>query len=165
MLDYVVSQTTGDDFIVTITSDEFKGTVVKIVDLKFDASGELDFEIELPSNKTDLFENNTFKEEIGLIVGDIVKKSIDAIYKTQEDISILEEEVSKILQEHNIHKDDETLLIEQFMEKGFLLKLEKEDDEMKIMAIDVKENKFYNLKDETDFQFVRKRVFQNIILN
>lgn len=165
MLEYVVSQTTGDDFIVTLLSGDYKGVAIKIVDLKFDSSGELDFEIELPKNKTDLFTDEVFKEEIGLIVGEIVKKSIDAMYKTQEDIAILEESVNEILKKHNVKRNEELLLIEQFMEKGFLLKLDKLDDGNKLLAVDVKENKFYDLEDESDFEFVRKRVFQNIILN
>ena len=98
MLEYVVSQTTGDDFIVTLLSGDYKGVAIKIVDLKFDSSGELDFEIELPKNKTDLFTDEVFKEEIGLIVGEIVKKSIDAMYKTQEDIARFRELRAKLNQ-------------------------------------------------------------------
>lgn len=165
MLEYVVSQTTGDDFIITLMSGDYKGVAVKVVDLKFDESGELDFEIELPKNKAELFTDEAFKEEVGLIVGEIVKKSIDAMYKTQEDIATLEESVGEILKKHNVKRDEDTLLIEQFMAKGFLLKLDKVDNNDKIVAVDVKENKFYDLENETDFEFVRKRVFQNIILN
>lgn len=165
MLEYVVSQSTDEEFIVTILSGGYKGVVVKIVDLKFNQTGEMDFEIELPKNKVELFTDEVFKEEISQVVGEIVKKSIDAIYKTQEDIAFLEESVSKLLKKHNVIRNDETLLIEQFMAKGFLLKLEDEEDGRKILAIDVKENKPYNLEDDADFEYVRRKVFQNIILH
>lgn len=165
MLEYTVTQSTDEDFIVTIMSGNYKGVVVKVVDLKFSANGEMDFEIELPKNKTELFTDEEFKEEIGQIVGEIVKKSIDAIYQTQEDIAVLEEKVAEILQKHHIQRDSELLLIEQFMQKGFLLKLEKEEDKTQVIAIDVKENKPFDLEDEAEFEYVRRKVFQNIILN
>ena len=78
MLQYVVSQSDNDNFIITIMEGEFKGTAVKIVNLKMAEDGTMDFEIELPKNKTELFENETFKEEISEMVGDIVKKYGDA---------------------------------------------------------------------------------------
>jgi hypothetical protein len=165
MLEFVVSQSTDEEFIITVLSGGYEGVVVKVVDLKFNESGEIDFEIELPTNKVELFKDEVFKEEIAQIVGELVKKSVSAIYKTQEDMAILEESVATILKNHRVPYDHELLLLEQFMSKGFLLKLEEEEDKKKILAIDVKENKTYDLEEESDFEYVRRKVFQNIILH
>lgn len=165
MLEYTVAQSTDENFIVTIMSGNYKGVVVKIVDLKFNASGELDFEIELPKNKVELFSDEEFKEEISQIVGEIIKKSVDAIYQTQQDMALMEEKVAEILKEHRIPYESDLLLIEQFMQKGFLLKLEQEEDVTRVVAVDIKENKIFNLEDESELEYVRRKVFQNIILN
>lgn len=165
MMEYVVSQSTDDAFIVTILNGDYKGVVVKIIDLQFDETGELTFDIELPTNKTELFTDDVFKEEIGKVVGEIVKKSIDALYKTQEDIAKIEEHVGEILKKHGVSIDEDILLIEKFMSKGFLLKIEAEDNNDKYIAVDIKENRFYDLENDNDFNVVRRKVFQNIILN
>ena len=105
MLKYSVSQSTGDNFLVTILEDsDYKGVIVNIVDLKFQADGTLDFEIELPKNKTDLFNDEKFKDEISIIVGDVVKKSIEELYKTQENITKLEETIGKKLDDLGIKR-------------------------------------------------------------
>lgn len=165
MLQYVVSQSDNDNFIITIMEGEYKSTAVKIVDLEMDESGELNFEIELPSNKAELFNDESFKNEISLIVGDVVKKSINALYKTQEDLVKIEENVSKILKEHNVERDENILLIEIFMQKGFLLKLDSEGEEEKYVAIDIHTNEVFDLSKEEDFEKVRQKVFSKIILN
>lgn len=165
MLEFVVSQSTDEEFIITVLSGGYEGVVVKVVDLKFNESGEIDFEIELPKNKAELFTDEVFKEEISEIVGELVKKSVSAIYKTQEDMALLEETVGKILKDHRVPYDRDILLIEQFMAKGFLLKLEREDEKEKFVAIDIKENKTFDLENDADFEYVRRKVFQNIILH
>lgn len=166
MLKYVVSQSDGENFIITVMEDgEYKGVAVKIVDLKFDETGTMDFEIELPKNKVELFKDDKFKEEISDIVGDIVKKSVDAVWKSQKELSDLEENVGKVLQNHNIKRDESKLLVEQFMEKGYLLKVDGEGESQKYVAIDIKENKVYDLSNEDEFELVRQKVFPNIITN
>jgi len=165
MLQYVVSQSDNDNFIITIMEGEYKGVAIKIVDLEMDETGEMNFEMELPSNKAELFKDETFKNEISVIVGDVVKKSINALYKTQEELVKIEENVSKILKEHNVERDENTLLIEIFMEKGFLLKMETEGEEEKYVAIDIHTNEVFDLSKEEDFEKVRQKVFSKIILN
>ena len=168
MYKYSVSQSTGDDFLVTILEDnDYKGVIVKIVDLKFGEDGTLDFEMEVPKNKVELFEDEKFKEEIGIIVGDVFKRSVEGIYKTQQQVTQLEEYVGNKLKEKNIEYEKDKLLIEQFMAKGFLLKLDKtENNEDKYVAIDIKTNIPYDLGSETDFEKVTSVVFRkDIILN
>ena len=128
MLQYVVSQSDKDNFIITLMEGDYKGTAVKIVNLKMAEDGTMDFEIELPKNKTELFTNDAFKEEISEVVGDVIKKSIEAVYKSQEELSEIETEVGKILEENNVKRDENKLLIETFMSKGYLLKIEEDDD-------------------------------------
>ena len=166
MLQYVVSQSDNDNFIITIMEGEYKGTAVKIVNLKMAEDGTMDFEIELPKNKTELFENETFKEEISEMVGDVVKKSIEAVYKSQAELSEIETEVGKILDENNVKRDENKLLIETFMSKGLLLKIEEDDDKKHhYVAIDIKTNQVYDLSSKEEFETVRQRVYPNIILN
>jgi len=166
MLQYVVSQSDGDNFIITVMDGEQKGTAVRITNLQMQEDGTMDFEMELPSNKTELFKDEKFREEISEIVGDIIKKSIEAVYKTQEELSEIETEVSKILKEHNVNRDENKLLIETFMEKGYLLKIEEDDTKAHhYVAIDIKDNTVYNLAIKDEFEKVRQKVFPNIILN
>lgn len=165
MLQYVVSQSDNENFIITIMEGDYKGVAVKIVNLQMEETGELNFEIELPSNKTELFNDKTFEDEIGIIVGDVVKKSINAIYETQEDLTKIEEFVGKIIKDKNINRDESKLLIETFMEKGYLLKINKEEDGDKFVAIDIHTNETFNLENNDDFEKVRQKVFPTIILN
>ena len=167
MMKYAVTQSDGDNFIITILEDgKYKGIAVKITDLKFDEKGFIDFEIELPTNHTDLFEDEDFRDQVGEMVGDVVKKSVEQIWNTQEELKNIEESVGKLLDEKNVNRSKDRLLVEQFMEKGFLLKSEKADDgSKKYIAIDVKNNKVYSLEEPNDFDTVRRAVFSDIILN
>ena len=167
MMKYVVTQSDGDNFIITIIEDgKYKGVAVKIVDLKFDEKGFIDFEMEVPSTKTELFTDDEFKEIVGEMVGDVVKKSVEKMWETQEELKAIEESVGKMLDDKNVKRNSDRLLVEQFMEKGFLLKSEKADDgSRKFVAIDVKNNKSYNLEVEGDFDIVRRAVFSDIIVN
>jgi hypothetical protein len=164
-MEYILSQLTDtDDFIITITAGEYMGTAVKITDLKYNADG-FDFEIELPKNKSHLFEDEKFKDEISMTVGDIVRKSIENIWTTQEKMIDMEESVRELLDTKMVVYDKEKLLLEQFMEKGYLLKTEELDDCIKYIAINVKDNKKYDLNVASDFEVIRREVFTNIILN
>ena len=167
MMKYVVSQSDGDNFIITILEEgKYKGIAVKITDLKFDEKGFIDFEIELPTTHTDLFEDEDFREKVGEMVGDVVKKSIEQIWNTQEELKNIEETVGKLLDEKNVKRNSDRLLVEQFMEKGFLLKTETADNGNKeFVAINIKENKSYNLGLDEDFDIVRRAVFSDIIVN
>lgn len=165
MLQYVVSQSDKDNFIITIMEGDYKGVAVKIVNLQMEETGELDFEIELPSNKTELFKDKTFEDEISMIVGDVVKKSINAIYDTQDELIKIEETVGKIINDKNVRRDESKLLIETFMEKGYLLKINKEEDGDKFVAIDIHTNETFNLENDDDFEKIRQKVFPNIVLN
>lgn len=167
MMKYVVTQSDGDNFIITILEEgKYKGVAVKIVDLKFDEKGFIDFEMELPQTRTDLFTDDDFKDAVGEMVGDVVKKSVEKIWETQEELKAIEETVGKMLDDKNVKRNSDRLLVEQFMEKGFLLKSEKVDDgSRKFIAIDVKNNKSYNLEEEGDFDIVRRAVFSDIIVN
>lgn len=167
MLKYVVTQSEGDDFIITILEEgQYKGVAVKITDLKFDENGYIDFEIELPTTHTELFKDDAFRDQVGEMVGDVVKKSVEKIWETQNELKSIEENVGKLLDSKNVKRRDDRLLVEQFMEKGFLLKSETADDgSKKYVAIDVKANKVYSLEEDSDFEVVRKAVFSNIILN
>lgn len=167
MMKYVVTQSDGDNFIITVLEEgKYKGVAVKIVDLKFDEKGFIDFEMELPQARTELFTDDDFKESVGEMVGDVVKKSVEKIWETQQDLTDIETNVGKMLDDKNVTRSNDRLLVEQFMEKGFLLKSEKTDDgKKKYVAIDVKNNKSYSLEEETDFDIVRRAVFSDIIVN
>lgn len=167
MMEYVVTQSDGDNFIITVLEQgKYKGVAVKIVDLKFDEKGYIDFEMELPSTRTELFTDEEFKEQIGEMVGDVVKKSVERIWETQNELALIEEKVGKMLDDKNVKRNSDKLLVEQFMEKGFLLKTETADNgEKHFVAIDVKQNKSYNLELDSDFDIVRKSVFSDIIVN
>ena len=164
---YVVTQSDGDNFIITVLEEgKYKGVAVKVVDLKFDEKGFIDFEMELPTTHTDLFSDEEFKEQVGEMVGDVVKKSVEKVWETQNELKTIEETVGKLLDDKNVKRGTDRLLVEQFMEKGFLLKTDKADDGSKLfVAIDVKNNKLYNLENESDFEVVRKAVFSDIIIN
>lgn len=165
MMEYILSQMTdSDDFIITIYSGLYKGTAVKITDLRYNEDG-FDFEIELPKTKTHLFEDETFKDEISKIVGDVVKKSIENIWTTQEKVITMEDEVKKLLDVKMVSYDADKLLIEQFMEKGYLLKMEELDDCVKYIAVNIKDGKKLDLNVPSDFEIIRRDVFTNIILN
>ena len=165
MMEYILSQLTEtDDFIITIVSGQYKGTAVKITDLKYNEDG-FDFEIELPKNKSHLFEDENFKDEISKVVGDVVKKSIENIWTTQEKIIEMEEAVKKILDVKMVTYDANRLLLEQFMEKGYLLRAEELDDCIKYIAVNIKDGKKLDLNQASDFEIIRRDVFTNIILN
>jgi outer membrane protein assembly factor BamA len=128
--------------------------------------GYIDFEMELPSTKTELFTDEEFKEQVGEMGGDVVKKSVEKIWETQNELALIEEKVGKMLDDKNVKRKSDKLLVEQFMEKGFLLKTETDDNgEKHFVAIDVKQNKSYNLELDSDFDIVRKSVFSDIIVN
>lgn len=167
MMKYVVTQSDDDNFIITILEEgEYKGVAVKIVDLKFDEKGYVDFEMELPSTRTDLFTNDEFKEQVGEMVGDVVKKSVEKMWETQNELALIETKVGDLLEKKHVKRNPDKLLVEQFMEKGFLLKTEKADNgEKHFVAIDVKQNKSYNLELDSDFDIVRRMVFSDIIIN
>ena len=167
MMKYVVTQSDGDNFIITVLEEgKYKGVAVKIVDLKFDEKGFIDFEMELPTTRTELFTDDEFKEAVGEMVGDVVKKSVEKVWETQQELADIEETVGKMLDDKKVNRSKDRLLVEQFMEKGFLLKSEKVDDgTKKYIAIDVKNNKSYNLEEENDFDIVRRAVFCDIIVN
>lgn len=164
---YVVTQSDDDNFIITILEEgKYKGIAVKVVDLKFDEKGYIDFEMELPTTRTELFEDDAFKEAVGEMVGDVVKKSVEAMYATQAEVTLIETKVGEILDKKNVKRNSDRLLVEQFMEKGFLLKTETADNGNKqFIAIDVKNNKTYNLEQDDDFDVVRRAVFSDIIVN
>lgn len=167
MIKYVVTQSDGDNFIITVLEEgKYKGVAVKIVDLKFDEKGFIDFEMELPTTRTELFTDDEFKESVGEMVGDVVKKSVEKVWETQEELKDIEETVGKMLDDKKVNRSKDRLLVEQFMEKGFLLKSEKVDNgTKKYIAIDVKNTKSYNLEEENDFDIIRRAVFCDIIVN
>lgn len=167
MLKYSVSQSTNDNFLITILEDgDYKGVIVNIVDLKFNESGELDFEIELPKNKVELFNDEKFKDEVSLIVGDVVKKSVEEVWKTREAIEKIEETIDKKLEEYQIKREKNKLIVEQFMEKGYLLRIDNSGETERIMAVDIKNNIQYDMSLEADLRKLANEVYKsNIILN
>ena len=76
--------------------------------------------MEFPTTRSELFEDDEFKEAIGEMVGDVVKKSVEKVWETQEELKDIEETVGKMLDEKKVNRSNERLLVEQFMEKGFL---------------------------------------------
>ena len=167
MMQYVVTQSDNDNFIITVLEEgKYKGVAVKIVDLKFDEKGYIDFEMELPSTRTELFTDEEFKESVGEMVGDVVKKSVEKMWETQNELALIEQKVGEMLDKKNVKRNSDRLLVEQFMEKGFLLKTETADNGNKeFVAINIKENKSYNLGLDEDFDIVRRAVFSDIIVN
>lgn len=162
MIEYSVSQS-NDDLIVTILEGNYKSVVSKIVDLKFDNDGTPSFELELPTTKTELFNDEQFIKEIQNIVGDVLKKSIDFMWNSQEELITINDKMCDLLINKKISVSKDYTEIERCMTKGFLLKLDENKEN--VIAIDMKENKEYYLSNEDDFNYIRKMVYTNIELN
>ena len=163
MLEYTVNYTNEEDLIITILEGKYKSVVAKIVDLKIDESGHPTFELELPSTKTDLFNDEVFINEIQMIVGDVLKKSIDFLWNTQEELIEINNKMCDLLMNKNVLLSDEQTELERCMTKGVLLKLDETKE--KVIAIDMSENKEYDLSNDGDFEYIRRKVYTNINLN
>lgn len=161
MLEYNVTQTQDENLLITIIDTKYKGVVAKVVDLKFEENGEPTFELELPSTKTHLFDDEDFINNIQEIVGDIIRKSVDFIWNTQEELIEINEQMLELLKLKNISVSTDITEIERMMLKGFLLR--KEDNNL--YAVDMSENKEYDLANDDDFEFIRQKIYSNIILN
>lgn len=162
MIEYNVSQS-DEDLIVTILEGDYKYVVAKVVDLQFDKDGQPSFELELPSTKTHLFTDEKFTNTVQEIVGDILKKSVDFLWNSQNELMEINDKMCELLEKNNVPLTEDYTELERCLAKGFILKLDESQES--VIAVDMKENKEYNLSNETDFQYIRKKVYTNIELN
>lgn len=162
MLEYSVCQS-NDDIIITILEGDYKSVAAKIVNLQFDSSGSPSFELELPKTRTELFEDEVFIKEVQLIVGDILKKSVDYIWDSQLELSEINEKMDKLLIDKKINVDKKLTEIERFMKNGYLLKLDETKEN--IIAVDMNDSKEYNLSNDKDFDYIKSKIYPTIILN
>lgn len=162
MLEYSVSQTPDEQFVITLLEGSYKGVVVKIVDLAIEEDGFPSFEMELPSSKTELFKDNDFINEVQLIVGDILKKSIDFIWNTQEDLIQIETRTREILKNKRISYDlGDSTIVEKSMMNGYVLVLKGDT----VVANKMSDNSELDLSNDSDIETFRRNVLSSIILN
>lgn len=146
----------GEDFIITVLEEgDYYGIPVKITGLKFDETGSVEFEIELPEKAKELFNDDKFKDLIERMVGDSVQKATSSLFNAQKDLMEIEEKVSKILKDKNVKYDENKAMIEIFAEKQYLLT----KDEDKIIAINLKTGEKYDIEDDESFNKLRKIIF------
>jgi hypothetical protein len=162
MLEYSVSQTPDEQFVITLLEGVYKGVVVKIVDLAIEEDGFPSFEMELPSSKTELFKDDDFINEVQLIVGDILKKSIDFIWNTQEDLIQIETRTREILKNKRIPYDlGDSTIVEKSMLNGYVLVLKGDT----VVANKMSDNSELDLSNDSDIETFRRNVLSSIILN
>jgi hypothetical protein len=162
MLEYSVSQTPDEQFVITLLEGSYKGVVVKIVDLAIEEDGFPSFEMELPSSKTELFKDDDFINEVQLIVGDILKKSIDFIWNTQEDLIQIETRTQEILKNKRIPYDlGDSTIVEKSMLNGYVLVLKGDT----VVANKMSDNSELDLSNDSDVETFRRNVLSSIILN
>lgn len=153
----------SDTIIIQITEEgKYKDAIVGIDNIGFDNDNILRYEMSLDKKCSDLFNDDTFKDEIGIIVGEMVKQTVSEMQKTQDQMIRIETKVGELLKEKNITRDEKKLLIEIFSEKGYLLT--EKDGKIIAVKIDVQNPKEYDLWNEEDFNIVKKDVFPSKLI-
>ena len=136
MLEYnILNYDENDGIIISITSEKYMGAIFKIIDLQLDEQNNFTFSLELAKKNESLFKDNDFLNEVQLIVGDIVKRSVNNIWGEAENIVKKNIILTDRLKDYGIDISLDTTPIEFFMKHGLLLDYDEENDKVIIIKI------------------------------
>lgn len=136
MLEYnILNYDENDGIIISITSEKYMGAIFKIINLQLDEQNNFTFSLELAKKNESLFKDNDFLNEVQLIVGDIVKKSVNNIWGEVENIVKKNIILTDRLKDYGIDISLDRTPIEFFMKHGLLLDYDEENDKVIIIKI------------------------------
>lgn len=152
-----------DTIIIVLDDEKYSKVVAKIGHIVMNDNNQVEFDMELPENQKEYYEDENFTNNISLAVGDIVRKAVGKVWSenTQEILNMLENKTLQYFSKYNfVPKDGETF-ISLFGKKGYVI---TEDEEQKLVAINIKNNKTYYFDDAKQLGFLKKVITESSII-
>lgn len=141
--------------LITLNDEKYKTVVAKVGHIAKNDNDEIEFDMELPENCKEYYEDAEFTEQISLAVGDIVTKAINQVWSenVQEVLSLLENKTLEYFTKYNYIPPEGETFISLFGKKGFVI---SEDDDGRLTAINLKNNKTYYFDDNKQLGYLKK---------
>lgn len=146
-----------DTILITLEDKKYKMVVAKVGNIKKNDNDEIEFDMELPENYKEYYDDSEFTDQISLVVGDIVTKAINKVWSenAQEVLSLLESKTSEYFTKYNYIPPEGETFISLFGKKGFVI---SEDEEGRLTAINIKNNKTYYFDDNKQLGYLKKTI-------
>ena len=112
-----------DTILITLEDEKYKMVVAKVGNIKKNDNDEIEFDMELPENCKEYYDDSEFTDQISLAVGDIVTKAINKVWSenAQEVLSLLESKTSEYFTKYNYIPPEGETFISLFGKKGFVI--------------------------------------------
>lgn len=152
-----------DTIFIQSKEEKYKEVIAKVGHIEINDDGEIEFDMELPAGQEQYYDDDEFCNFIQLTVGDIVSQSVNTFWNNaeREILTDLESKVSKVMLPYNIKLPENKSYIEMFGDKGFVI---SEDDDNRLLAIKPTTEEIYRFDEEDDFAFLRKEVFDSMLI-
>ena len=146
-----------DTIIVQLLDEPFKGTIAKIGNIAWNEQGEAEFDMELPESKVELYKNDDFCNIIQDVVGDIIRKSVNMVWSESAKavLTDLNDRVAEAFKPYKYSAPEGSSFIEMFGQKGYVI---SEDDEDRLTAVNLSNNKTYYFDNAEQLAFLKKEI-------
>ena len=153
---YISKDNETNSFIIEI--EGYEGVYVKIEDIQFDPkTNEPTFQIQLPQDKTEYFDNEKFINNVQDAVGDVIVQATRATYNEAMNnaLKMLEKRVIKAYEPYGYKPDEGKSFIQMFGEKGYVISLDEDDN---LLAMKVENGKTYYFNKVEQLSFLKKEL-------
>lgn len=146
-----------DTILIQLEDKEFEKVIAKVGNIGFNSNKELEFDMELPKGMESYYESESFCNKIKEVVGDIVLKSVNYEWSAAEKAVLLdlESKVRQAFKPYNLEPEENSSFIEMFGKKGYVI---SEDDDDRLTAIKIKNNKTYYFDMPEQLAFLKKEL-------
>ena len=138
-----------DTILIQLEDKEFEKVIAKVGNIGFNSNKELEFDMELPKGMESYYESESFCN--------IVLKSVNYEWSAAEKAVLLdlESKVRQAFKPYNLEPEENSSFIEMFGKKGYVI---SEDDDDRLTAIKIKNNKTYYFDMPEQLAFLKKEL-------
>lgn len=154
----IMMNTDKNTIFYQLKDERYQHILAKVGNLGYDENEQLEFDLELPEGMEKYYDDDTFTTLIQNAVYDSVATSVQAYWSEAEKevLKTIEERLVEMFSKYNIDLGGKTYL-ELLAEKGYMV-VEDTDNDLRLMAVKMPEEKKYYFDDQDDFAFIKKEL-------
>jgi hypothetical protein len=154
----IMMNTDKDTIFYQLKDERYQHILAKVGNIEYNKDEELEFDLELPEGMEKYYDDDTFTTLIQNAVFDSVATSVKAYWTEAEKevLKTLEERLTEMFSKYDIELNGKTYL-DALAEKGYIV-VEDTDNDLRLMAVKMPEEKKYYFDDQDDFAFIKKEL-------
>lgn len=153
---FAMDDDSGSIFI-SFDNEKYKDAVAKVDNIHITEENEIEFEYKLPQEKQTFYSDNEYNTALSEAIGDIVKKAFSQSFadETREILENIEAKTKEAFKVYNYTPPEGESFISLFGKKGYVI---TEDNEGKLIAMNIKSNKTYYFDMPEQLAFLKKEI-------